>query len=51
MRIKTFKELHREKLKGAMEKWAKKNPPPAGVGYKFIVQKDKNLYILNYKVK
>jgi hypothetical protein len=48
MKIKTFKELHRAKLTPAMEKWAKKNPPPAGVIYKFIVKKDKNLFILLY---
>jgi len=48
MRIKTFKELHREKLKPAMDKWLKKNGRKGDL-YKFIVLKEKNLFILNYK--
>ena len=49
MKIKTFGELHREKLKGAMKRWAKKNCR-AGDLYKFILLKGTDLFILNYKI-
>jgi len=48
-KFKTFKEIHNQKIKGAMAKWVKKNGRPLDT-FKFIVLKNGSLFILNYKV-
>jgi len=47
--FKTFKQIHKEKLSGALGKWVKKNGRQGDI-FRFIIQKGKNIFLLNYRV-